>query len=151
MVGTSRRALRLAGELRSLLPDVGVDQLAARLLLIKVHLDERAWRLLLGAEAKALGRGCIKVVVAAVKGHPDTVAQGVRELDYADPIPGRVRRPGGGCPAAEVTDATLWEALDAMVDPVTLGDSVSALRWMTRSTANWPGVEGSSKDGLLNL
>ena len=38
------------------LPDVDVDQLSARLLLIRAHLDERAWRLLLGAEAKVLGR-----------------------------------------------------------------------------------------------
>jgi len=66
------------------------------LLLIRAHLDERAWRLLLGAEAKVLGRGGIKVVAAAVQAHPDTVAQGVRELGYPDPIPGRVRRPGGG-------------------------------------------------------
>jgi 5'-methylthioadenosine phosphorylase len=33
-----------------------------------------------------------KVVAAAVGAHPDTVAQGVRELDYPDRIPGRVRR-----------------------------------------------------------
>ena len=104
------------------LPDVDVDQLSARLLLIRAHLDERAWRLLLGAEAKVLGRGGIKVVAAAVKAHPDTVAQGVRELDYPDAIPGRVRRPGGGRPSAAVTDPTLWEALDALVDPVTRGD-----------------------------
>ncbi len=116
------------------LPDVDVDQLSARLLLIRAHLDERAWRLLLGAEAKVLGRGGIKVVAAAVKAHPDTVAQGVRELDYPDPIPGRVRRPGGGRPTAAVLDPTLWEALDALVDPVTRGDPESALRWTTKST-----------------
>jgi hypothetical protein len=108
------------------LPGVDVDQLSARLLLIRAHLDERAWRLLLGAEAKVLGRGGIKVVAGAVKAHPDTVAQGVRELDYPDRIPGRVRRPGGGRRAAAVTDPTLWEALDALVDPVTRGDPVSA-------------------------
>ena len=78
------------------LPEVDVDLLAGRLLLIRPHLDERAWRLLLGAEAKVLGRGGIKVVAAAVGAHPDTVAQGVRELDYPDGIPGRVRRPGAG-------------------------------------------------------
>jgi len=49
--------------------------------------------LLLGAEAKVLGRGGIKVVAAAIGAHPDTVAQGVRELDYPDGIAGRVRRP----------------------------------------------------------
>ncbi len=121
------------------LPGVDVDQLSARLLLIRAHLDERAWRLLLGAEAKVLGRGGIKVVAAAVQAHPDTVAQGVRELGYPDPIPGRVRRPGGGRPSAAVTDPTLWEALDALVDPVTRGDPVSALRWTTKSTKKLAG------------
>ena len=116
------------------MPEVDVDLLASRLLLIRAHLDERTWRLLLGAEAKVLGRGGIKVVAAAVGAHPDTVAQGVRELDYPDGIPGRVRRPGAGRPAAGVTDPTLWEALDALVDPVTRGDPESALRWTTKST-----------------
>ena len=118
------------------LPGVDVDVLAARLLLIRPHLDERAWRLLLGAEAKVLGRGGIKSVAKAVGAHPDTVAQGVRELDYSEPIPGRVRRPGAGRRAAEVVDPTLWDALDALVDPVTRGDPMSALRWTTKSTAN---------------
>ena len=121
------------------LPEVDVDVLASRLSLIRPHLDERAWRLLLGAEAKVLGRGGIKVVAGAVKAHPDTVAQGVRELDYPEPIPGRVRRPGAGRRTAEVVDPTLWEALDALVDPVTRGDPVSALRWTTKSTANLAG------------
>ncbi len=47
------------------LPAVDPDSVAARLLLIRPHLDERAWRLLLGAEAKVLGRGGIKLVAAA--------------------------------------------------------------------------------------
>jgi Rhodopirellula transposase DDE domain len=121
------------------LPGVDADVLAARLLLIRAHLDERAWRLLLGAEAKVLGRGGIKVVAAAVGAHPDTVAQGVRELDYPDQIPGRVRRPGGGRPAAGAADPGLWAALDALVDPVTRGDPMSALRWTTKSTAKLAG------------
>ena len=90
------------------LPAVDSDPVAARLSLIRPHLDERAWRLLLGAEAKVLGRGGIKVVAAAVGAHPDTVAQGVRELDYPEPLPGRVRRPGAGRPPAAVTDPGLW-------------------------------------------
>ena len=121
-----------------------MDQLAARLSLIRAHLDERARRLLLGAEAKVLGRGGIKVVAAAVKAHPDTVAQGVRELDYPDAIPGRVRRPGGGRPAASVIDPTLWQALDALVDPATRGDPVSVLRWTTKSTSKLAGELGAT-------
>ena len=117
------------------LPAVDSDRVAARLSLIRPHLDERAWRLLLGAEAKVLGRGGIKLVAAAGGVHPDTVAQGVRELDYDEPIPGRVRRPGAGRPAMAVTDPDLVAALDALVDPVSRGDPGSPWRWTTKSTA----------------
>src|SRR5664279_5345541 len=89
------------------LPELGSAAMSARLELIRSHLDERAWRLLLGAEAKALGRGGVKAVAAACGAHPDTVAQGLRELDYAEPIPGRVRRPGAGRPAKKVSDPGL--------------------------------------------
>jgi len=111
------------------------DVLAARLSLIRPHLDERAWRLLLGAEAKVLGRGGVKKVAAAGGVHPDTVAQGVREVDGAEPIPGRVRRPGAGRPSMTVTDPDLVAALDALVDPISRGDPQSPLRWTTKSTA----------------
>ena len=117
------------------LPAVDSDSVAARLSLIRPHLDERAWRLLLGAEAKVLGRGGIKLVAAVGGVHPDTVAQGVRELDYDEPIPGRVRRPGAGRPPMAVTDPDLVAALDALVDPVSRGDPESPLRWTTKSTA----------------
>src|SRR3954463_15348629 len=120
---------------------VDSDPVAARLSLIRPHLDERAWRLLLGAEAKVLGRGGIKLVAAAGGVHPDTVAQGVRELDYEEPIPGRGGPPGGGGPARggpppmAVTDPDLVAALDALVDPISRGDPESPLRWTTKSTA----------------
>ena len=114
---------------------VDSDPLAVRLSLIRPHLDERAWRLLLGAEAKVLGRGGVKLVAAAGGVHPDTVAQGVREVDGIEPIPGRVRRPGAGRPPMTVNDPDLVAALDALVDPVSRGDPQSPLRWTTKSTA----------------
>lgn len=115
-------------------PAVDCDPIATRLSLIRPHLDERAWRLLLGAEAKVLGRGGIKLVAVASGVHPDTVARGVRELDRDEPIPGRVRRPGAGRPPMAVTDPDLVAALDALVDPVSRGDPDSPLRWTTKST-----------------
>jgi hypothetical protein len=117
------------------LPAVDSDRPAARLSLIRPYLDERAWRLLLGVEAKVLGRGGITLVAAAAAVHPDTVARGVRELDGVEPIPGRVRRPGAGRPPMAVTDPDLVAALDALVDPVSRGDPHSPLRWTTKSTA----------------
>jgi hypothetical protein len=71
----------------------------------------------LGTEAKVLGRGGIKTVAAATGAHRDTVAQGLRELDYPEPIPGRIRRPGADRKGATVTDPDLVGALDALVDP----------------------------------
>jgi Rhodopirellula transposase DDE domain len=113
---------------------VDFDPVAARLSLIRPHLDERAWQLLVGAEAKVLGRGGVKLVAAAAVVHPDTVAAGVRELDYGEPA-GRVRRPGAGRPPMAVTDPDLVAALDALVDPVSRGDPASPLRWTTKSTS----------------
>jgi hypothetical protein len=121
------------------LPEAVPDPMTERLSLIRAHLDERAWRLLLGAEAKVLGRGGIKIVATACGAHPDTVAQGVRELDYPEPIPGRVRRPGAGRPAVSSTDPGLLVALDALVDPESRGDPESPLRWTTKSTSNLAG------------
>ncbi len=77
----------------------------------------------------------ISAVAAACGAHPDTVAQGDRELDYPEPIAGRVRRPGAGRPPVSVTDPGLLEALDALVDPGSRGDPESPLRWTTKSTA----------------
>ena len=53
-------------------------------------------------------------------------AQGVRELDYPDGIPRRVRRPAVRAGPRQRFDPTLWEALDALVDPVTRGDPMSS-------------------------
>ena len=117
------------------LPEVDSDPMARRLALIRPHLDERAWRLLLGAEATVLGRGGITAVAAVCGAHSDTVAQGVRELDYPEPIPGRVRRPGAGRPPVSVTDPAVSVALDGLVGPDSRGDPESPLRWTTKSTA----------------
>ncbi len=117
------------------LPEVDSDPMARRLALIRPHLDERAWRLLLGAEATVLGRGGITAVAAVCGAHSDTVAQGVRELAYPEPIPGRVRRPGAGRPPVSVTDPAVSVALDGLVGPDSRGDPESPLRWTTKSTA----------------
>ena len=45
---------------------------------IRPHLNERQWRLLLGAQARALGRGGIGRVARLAVVHPDTVGRGAR-------------------------------------------------------------------------
>ena len=102
-------------------------------------LDERARRLLLGAGARQLGRGGIKVIAAATGVSRDTVSRGAAELEAGVVADGRVRAPGAGRKLAEETDPDLWPALDRLVDPETRGDPMSALRWTTKSTANLAG------------
>ena len=89
------------------LPAVDSDRVAARLSLIRPHLDERAWRLLLGAEARAIGSGGMKVVAAAAKAKADTVSRGAHELESGVVPDGRVRAVGAGRPAAQVADPGL--------------------------------------------
>lgn len=111
------------------------DRMAARLAEIRPFLDERAWRLLLGAEARAIGYGGMKVVAAASKAKADTVSRGVHELAAGIAPDGRVRAVGGGRVASEVVDPGLEPALERLVAPGTRGDPESALRWTTKSTS----------------
>src|SRR5680860_1587781 len=82
-----------------------------------LHLDERQRRLLLGAEARVLGHGGIKLVARAAGASPSTVARGVDELEAGDDPAARVRRPGGGRKPKTSTDPGLVDALLAMVEP----------------------------------
>src|SRR5690348_5959620 len=105
--------------------------LAAKLGAIFPHLDERQRRLLLGAEARALGHGGIRAVGRAAGVREATVAAGGTELDSgAEPL-GRARRPGGGRKRAADADRGLVPALLALVEPEERGDPVSPLRWTT--------------------
>ncbi len=112
------------------------DRMAARLAEIRPFLDERAWRLLLGAEARAIGYGGMKLVAAAAKAKADTVSRGARELEAGVVPDGRVRAVGAGRPAVEVSDPGLVPALEELVAPETRGDPQSPLRWTTKSTSH---------------
>jgi Rhodopirellula transposase DDE domain len=97
-------------------------------------LDERGQRLVLGAEARALGHGGIGVVARAAGVSRGRVSRGVAEVAAGVAVPGRVRRPGAGRrPAAEV-DPGLVPALLALVEPDERGDPGSPLRWTVKST-----------------
>ena len=110
--------------------------LAAKFPVIFPHLDERQRRLLMGAEARALGHGGIRAVAQAAGVREATVSLGVDELDSgAEPL-GRARRPGGGRKQAADLDPGLRPALLALVEPEERGDPMSPLRWTTKSTRN---------------
>jgi hypothetical protein len=60
------------------------------------HLDERSARLVLAAEARALGHGGIAAVAPASGSSRSRVQQGIAELEAGGAPLGRVRRAGGG-------------------------------------------------------
>jgi hypothetical protein len=110
------------------------EAFAAALAEVAPVLDERARRLLLGAGARQLGRGGIKLIAAAAGAATDTVGRGAAELEAGIVADGRVRAKGAGRKPAEQTDPELWPALDKLVDPESRGDPMSRLRWTTKST-----------------
>src|SRR5215472_7404499 len=119
--------------------EVTQEMLAAKFETIFPHLDERQRRLLMGAEARALGHGGIRLVARAAGVREATVSLGVDELeDGAEPL-GRARRPGGGRKRAADADPGLVPALLALVEPDERGDPMSPLRWTVKSTRNLAG------------
>ncbi len=114
--------------------------LASKLALILPQLSERQRRLMLGAEARALGHGGITLVARAAGVSRTTVHTALAELDTpAQPdavvlASDRSRRPGGGRHALQTSDPTLLADLDALVEPTTRGDPMSPLRWTCKST-----------------
>ena len=110
------------------------EAVAATYAALRPHLDERQRRLLLGVEARRLGRGGITAIAEATGVHPDTVARGVREVEGLPEPSVRVRAPGGGRKKLADTDPELAAELTALVDPETRGDPMSPLVWTTKST-----------------
>src|SRR5215472_14407423 len=116
--------------------EVTREMLAAKFETVFPHLDERQRRLLMGAEARALGHGGIRLVAGAAGVREATVSLGVGELEAgAEPL-GRARRPGGGRKRAADLDPGLRPALLALVEPEERGDPMSPLRWSPYSYRN---------------
>src|SRR6516165_168282 len=114
--------------------EVTQEMLAAKFEAIFPHLDERQRRLVMGAEARSLGHGGIRLVARAAGVREAMVSLGVTELDSgAEPL-GRVRRPGAGRKRAAEVDPGLVPALLALVEPQERGDPESPLRWTAKST-----------------
>jgi transposase len=98
-------------------------------------MDERARRLVLAAEALAIGRGGQSAVARATGVARQTVRRGMQELGEpeAGVSKGRIRRAGGGRKRTVVHDPSLREDLERLVEPTARGDPESPLRWTCKS------------------
>jgi hypothetical protein len=111
-------------------------EVAKRFKLMQRYLDERTTRLWAGVEALSLGRGGRELVARATGLSRTTVIIGMREVRAKKPPPDlvKVRRKGGGGKRIEVKQPGIYEALEALVEPVARGDPQSPLRWTSKST-----------------
>ena len=98
------------------------------------HLDERQRRLAIGAEARSLGHGGIRLVAVAAGVREGTVSRGAAELKSGRALLGRVRRPGRGRKKAVDLDPGLRPTLLALVEPDERGGPMSPLLWPTKLT-----------------
>jgi transposase len=115
--------------------------IAAKFVIMRPLLDERARRLWAAVEARAIGRGGISCVAEATGLSRVTIRAGLQELVLPGTAPGpratpeRLRRPGGGRKPLGMRDPHLVHALETLVDPATRGDPMSLLRWTGKSAA----------------
>src|SRR5262245_40313091 len=106
--------------------------LADKLAVLRPNLNERQWRLLLGAEAQRWGRGGIAAVARRSGASQTTVQAGVAEIRAGAEPEARLRAPGAGRPNVEATQPGIVDALEDLVSPETRGDPCSPLRWTTK-------------------
>src|SRR3989441_1942804 len=117
------------------------EAIAAKFIILRPLLDERARRAWSAVEARAMGRGGMSRVAEATGLSRVTIRAGLQELARADTAPGpqappeRLRRRGGGRKPLSLHDPHLLQALETLVDPVTRGDPMSLLRWTCKSAA----------------
>ena len=109
--------------------------IVAKFVVMAPVLDERARRLWAAAESVALGYGGDALVSAATGLARETIRNGRRELAAGVLATTRIRRVGAGRPGLDQPQPGVTAALEALVDPVTRGDPMSALRWTCKSRA----------------
>ena len=95
--------------------------------------DERGKRLFAASEARAAGWGGLAAVSDITGLARSTIQRGLKDLDAPSLAVGQVRREGGGPRGLVERDATLLQDLRRIVEPVTLGDPVRPLLWVSKS------------------
>jgi hypothetical protein len=110
-----------------------INRIRERHLACRDHLDERALRLFVAAEALAAGRGGIKAASRATGIARSTIGRGLKDLESVAPDVHGIRRKGAGRRPLCEADPGLLDDLRAIVEPDTMGDPMRVLRWVSKS------------------
>ena len=100
------------------------------------NLNEKQRRLYLSAEAKTYGYGGVSCIARLSKTSRPTIIQGGKELGTTITDLPRSRKSGGGRKAIYKKHLEILKDLEALIEPLTIGDPMSALRWTVKSTRN---------------
>jgi hypothetical protein len=111
-----------------------IDQMRTRFTAIWPHLDEKGRRLWAASEAKAFGRGGLKVTHEVTGMSRSVIFEGLKDIAGERLLPeGRIRRAGAGRKSLTNTNETLLNDLKFIVESSTMGDPESPLLWTTQS------------------
>jgi Rhodopirellula transposase DDE domain len=98
-------------------------------------LDERGRRLFAAAEVRTAGRGGLAAIAEITGLARSTIGRGLEDLDAPALPDNRVRREGGGRHEIADVDATLVPDLQHLAEPMTMGDPMRPLKWVSKSPA----------------
>ncbi|QEH34282.1 Rhodopirellula transposase [Aquisphaera giovannonii] len=116
-----------------------IERIRAKFCALDAVLDERSRRQWAAAEAREYGYGGVTALSLATGLARNTIAAGMRELEYRElhpdePVSTRLRHSGAGRKRRTEADPDLAAALEALLEPLTRGDPMSPLRWTCKST-----------------
>jgi hypothetical protein len=131
--------------------DTQTEKLATKVKKMAKILNERELRLYVAAEANFYGRGGVTLLHKVSGMARSTIKRGQNDLEAEkkgeeensnkEPSQGagtrhksRVRRPGGGRKNTEYHNPGWVETLNRLVEPTTIGDPESSIRWTIKST-----------------
>jgi hypothetical protein len=106
------------------------------------YLNEKTRRIWAAIEARSLGWGGVTQVAIATGLSRTTIHAGMRLLEEQDGVKteddsSRIRSNGGGRKLLEEQDAMLLSDLESLIEPMTLGDPESPLKWTSKRTCNF--------------
>ena len=99
-------------------------------------LNEKQRRLYLGIESKAYGYGGVSCISRLSKTSRPTIIQGVKDLNNNNMSFLKTRNSGGGRNAIYRKHPSILKELEKLIEPLTIGDPMSPLRWTVKSTRN---------------
>ncbi|MEH2463454.1 ISAzo13 family transposase [Nostoc sp.] len=106
---------------------------------LKPYLNEKTRRIWAAIEARSLGWGGVSQVAIATGLSRTTIHTGIRllldasEEETSNGDSNRIRSSGAGRKLLEEKDAMLLSDLESLIEPVTLGDPKSPLKWTSKS------------------